>query len=66
MAIVNYSFQLVEMQKLLNEIGDKCLKADTANDVTNFSEINRLIGQMEARCENLSLWALEGFRKSVR
>lgn len=66
MATVDYSFHLVEMQKLIKVLGEKCLKAAVSRDAQEFAEINQLLKQFEDHCDNVSTWALDGFRKDVR
>lgn len=66
MATVDYSFHLVEMQKVLKVLGERCLKAAVSSDAQEFAEINELVDKFTDHCEEISMWALDGFRKDVR
>lgn len=66
MEIVDYSFHLAEIQKLMKIIGEKCLKAAVSQEANEFSEINNLLGKVEDHCGDISMWALANFRKHVR
>lgn len=66
MATADYSFHVVEIQKLMKVIGEKCLRVEVSKDANEFAEINNLLGKVEGHCEALSMWALDGFRKDVR
>lgn len=66
MAIVDYSFHLVEMQKVLKVLGEKCLKASVSRDAQEFAEISELVEKFSDHCEEISIWALDGFKKDVR
>jgi hypothetical protein len=66
MAKSDYSFHIVEIQKLVKLLGEKCLHAEVSKDADEFAKINLLLGDIIERCDHISGWALEGFRKDVR
>jgi hypothetical protein len=62
----DYSFHIVEIQKLVKILGEKCLHAEVSKNADDFAKINILLGDIIDRCDHISGWALECFRKDVR
>jgi hypothetical protein len=66
MAKNDYSFHIVEIQKLVKILGEKCLHAEVSKDANAFAEVNAIVGKIQDSCDNISWWTHAGFRKDVR